>query len=1624
MIHFCTCTGRAASSLEESRKQEVASSCKICGQKPLSYEREALSGSMLSSVGLELTRVIDPDLSWTVPKSSKRATRRARASLTASSRTKLFSGNLEGSEDLIDKDPKRVEDMQVSESEKLGVSILGRRFSDAVENVPIKKRKFPFVRSPSPTPQTPPRPKESECLLKCPSASNQKKSAMGSYAEDQTPTTITAVSTVQDIDIQSENFKSDVDQKNSLTEKNERHGDDADFSGISILAAAACSGNIDCSSSNLEDPASHNSLAAGEASSRFVQNTEPSSLSEELGLKHLPDLYVLDSKTDRNICIVTHLEKNISAATSEDHQEDLKSCKCPVVSISEKSMDVMQDLPAKENETPLRIAASTSQDARSHWDLNVVMDAWESPCDEPSVGSKSHSTLGIVEDGMQKEQVTDFEHCQLKMELGDTKDHSKTSAQHNVGGTAVIDGQDSCRVFSLTIQEMPPHSDSLAADVVVDKNERTSLSPPIIHKPNEVELQDDLGACTRLDNTTCSLGETHCETDSLSNVATVVPEETKPLHSQELVSFDADFTAVAPVECEVGPASLNTCSVAEESTAVHSISFDGERKGEIISLRPIVGEETDVDHTTHPSQPHGAGHVIVDVGTEGKREAVSIADPDKQFRVHITSCDHGGEACHARSPNPSGDLDHMGSNNVSEDGIYSSSVVSPDDKSEDQLMADGKRSEATCLRSPEVEKHVASCTADSDMEPCQLDDSLTQHTSGLLVDGNFSKIIAVDGNAIDRSKPGERSSSHLDSSVHESLNPEEWPTPVTFCQGDKAVAVMKEDDGKTSMVFDVDVKDTGMTTHVHTDPKDKESSKNVDLIARTVDTSAEIGGSVSLKVCQSNEDDLVYGFGEVAIEDSFNSDYDSDDVSLNDNAASAEKVSLLCQADDDYQYEDGEFREPVIHSWGEDEGEEREAERVDYGSDNIDTDPFEPSADHGVVDHDECKEETLSEASRFCQEGKLDGEMNEREPSCQPSLRGSLETKASPAEPGERRAMEFVRRFSRKDLGRKDDSEKLTMDVKVVSELNPGGDKVLVHEELGYRESCHSAILRMKSTGWDRLPDVSRNSRDAVVDVRGSGILKNRVTCLDSSDDRSLRRVFRPTSNRELSSRIDGPNCSDASVRKDKVYVDGNRSNNLDERDSGLAKSIGRGGSSGHLCGRGRAGNHSSESSGAHWGWNCHHSPGYYRPGDHGLPGPKNAAAAAAAKLESSGFVVAPDFTIVRAGAVTPDRVRRQSENSPSQNLHRSLTGRGSSTDRDGALGFGMPLGGHGHVRDISPSRSLSGNRGRSSRYALRVCGTGQRVRYNGPSYSNDIGSSLPIQHPLPRRQRSFSPMPRRSRRSRSRTKSLSRSRSRSPHMWTSAQGGSSSGINRGPGLRRQLSRSPDFRMETRIRRMRSPHRRQGFPEHTIGFVQPPRNHNSPSHASRWIDDRRGDAPDHFREHAYKRTSISERSSPGRGFSRNHRFDLMDSPGRIKMDDYYRPMHSGRFPEFSGGVRGRPRHDEIDDDRRKPGERYGMVDSMRHFDDDGIAKRFRYDVEDGFGNHQRLIKNASESRGRGSPRNFSRGIESRLGSGPKRDGEERDHFRYDRDRKHNVNFKTFGIRERDEDADARRRRPT
>lgn len=75
---------------------------------------------MLSNGGLELSRVIDPHLSWKIPSNRRqRAVRRARTSFTRANVQHSPAKSLKPNKDHTDKDLKSTEDMPVSESEKV-----------------------------------------------------------------------------------------------------------------------------------------------------------------------------------------------------------------------------------------------------------------------------------------------------------------------------------------------------------------------------------------------------------------------------------------------------------------------------------------------------------------------------------------------------------------------------------------------------------------------------------------------------------------------------------------------------------------------------------------------------------------------------------------------------------------------------------------------------------------------------------------------------------------------------------------------------------------------------------------------------------------------------------------------------------------------------------------------------------------------------------------------------------------------------------------------------------------------------------------------------------------------------------------------------------------------------------------------------------------------------------------------------------------------------------------------------------------------------------------------------------------------------------------------------------------
>ncbi|KAI3968929.1 hypothetical protein MKX01_034073 [Papaver californicum] len=760
-------------------------------------------------------------------------------------------------------------------------------------------------------------------------------------------------------------------------------------------------------------------------------------------------------------------------------------------------------------------------------------------------------------------------------------------------------------------------------------------------------------------------------------------------------------------------------------------------------------------------------------------------------------------------------------------------------------------------------------------------------------------------------------------------------------------------------------------------PGDGDSEKSTHT-PEVVETQIAVGSLSSDEVCRSY-DHPENNSGKLALEDPFeDSDYGSDVSHDNADPVPVVEKEVEHQTGYDSQYEDGELRESTENNWEEDAGEEVEAEHVDYGSDNREMYGFE-AAEEAEVGNDFNRDPFKVKAN------------------CKSSIEGFSNSSITETGSSSERTTKTVKQQSRGGYGRTVDIEKLKMDAKV------GVSTTASYMGIQENGSCvgGSLVASSRLSSWGKVQE----------SCQSSGVDYRKVDGMGSKDSiTGVVGAFAPSV--ELPIYNEGITSCETFPRKDRAFIRDNRSNNFDDSNprigmDGSSKSTVRGGSSVYMHGRGLGADTWVDSSRGSWVQNRHHSPNYYGPANFVYPGATNAAAAAAAKVESDGFIVAPDGTIIKAGAVGPSpsgRVQRQPVNSSLQVGHRKITRRVSPSDREA---FGIHMGPE-QVGEIIPDRSNGLGRSRSVRYGSRVVQTGPRERYILPD--EGIDSSM--------RRRSISPIQRRGipHLSQPCTRSRSRSRTLSPNAWPSTRG--------------RCSRSPpNVRSYTRLDRIRSPHRLPGFePDHMMEYVPISRRRGSPPHTSRWVEDRR-DGMTHVREHGYKQqSSDSGRGSPRRVFRRNHRFDVADSSERFRADEYYnRPMHPGRFPEMVGTGR-RLRYDGSDDDKRKHGGRYGIVHRTRRYDTGEPVKRFQYDVEDDFPVRSSRNKDISggfhSSRGGNIKEDYVHATDNRLEEAPS--GEVRDdkgHLRYGRNGKYDSISKSFGVRECEDDIAPKRRRP-
>ncbi|KAJ7563191.1 hypothetical protein O6H91_03G099900 [Diphasiastrum complanatum] len=425
-----------------------------------------------------------------------------------------------------------------------------------------------------------------------------------------------------------------------------------------------------------------------------------------------------------------------------------------------------------------------------------------------------------------------------------------------------------------------------------------------------------------------------------------------------------------------------------------------------------------------------------------------------------------------------------------------------------------------------------------------------------------------------------------------------------------------------------------------------------------------------------------------------------------------------------------------------------------------------------------------------------------------------------------------------------------------------------------------STVVRAKSSGWDQLPEGFEKAEDALRAVKESSVRGGRG---------ASRGTFVSVAGRGTPSRMDAglgersrAEVSAGQSRADHRYdqrMDDNSSQRFaSSREFGRGRSRGRGRSSIVPRGRSRVDPWVNGAGGppGQWAPKRHPSP----PGRFGEnPGfgqrrpHTNAAAAAAAKLESSGFVVAPDGTITKAAG-----------NNPLRGAPRPFPGGGRSSGgamfNSGRGAVGMNEMNLGSRVGLSPGRgfgfgpSMRGNMGpgmglnMGANPGIRVGGRGMIERYRFPP-RNPVGEhslSRPVlehSEKWNRRERHLSPASLKLSRSspppRSHKRSRSKSRTRSPHLRTPPRSGNNSVLRR--------SRSP-LHVRSVVKgesRESSPlgHRSIPPPPKLPLPPPPPRGQRSPPAGLKRLSDRR-DGDRKYTDLEQTRSIVESHTSPRR----------------------------------------------------------------------------------------------------------------------------------------------------------------
>lgn len=1424
MIRLCTCTGRP-SSLRNLNNSGVSMTCKGCGGESTTDRAGPSCSSKLNTMGLELPRPIDPEVRWKTVNRRQRAARRARTSFSGEDRIRdeirsfYACGNATNQELAQD-------DAPVSESEKFGVSILGRRFSDPVGNVPIKKRRFLMDCSPSP----PPTPLLVDPYEKLLSRSCGGISSHGKHHKVKTP------------------------RLDYMEETKEHFGVD-DFSGISILAAAACTSELDDDTLNVECSKSAHCVErkpeniTGSSELNFLNNIKEDMLNslDASNCKSDPLLESSESVPDtkpvvatrlncENLVESTHTQKDCSAsfsalssANKADDSSTASDTKSSGVTMSinasnpDKSVGGLQDAVVETKHS------NGTRDSRLHWDLNVAMEAWDTDCggdDVPDAADPDPVAFAIS-------SCSDAENVLNKLQV--------------------------CQA---------PFDSTIAGNIPDLSEDKT----PVIDAPKDASTKSESDfAGDGSSQPLCSL--------SPQNVPVL---ESRPLECDGLSAGTKelpDNNDISKVKSQLG--SDPDCSSLPPMTERFALT--------------VIEEKLDVSHAS-ALDCVGLSQMVSTDGCDGINsvQMSELGSRVKPFTSRLVSEESTNLATVTVFNKSSTDL------GWSNDKLGQTSQQSISElKNQDLLDVDSGTSKIGQSGHDKVE-HVTNELSIS-KKAADVDDDLD------LSDSHMN----------DNPGSSDRGMSH----AHEEEGADATISNNLTCTDSSNALICRIDGACVAPPINSECI--------------KPSTTDMDSIADSQSAEQSYLGKVLsnnfMEHCNETEAPHI----------------------IKDLAGTGNIVA----EEDDSQYEDGELRESGEY-WGDDCYEEVKPANyqvLDCKSDAPGISPFPLGS---------MSKNTGDRVANFNGKHSRNGG-GDVSPA---ALKRSWSTTCIDDGSGTMCAG---------STGEKALSVHLRVNGETrMYEMNPGhviaGSSATVNQSERVNDGLGDDLssLRTKPTGWDMLPEDQRHSQH---DSRDTVDSSNR--CVLSTSDtagggESLRHM--ELSSGDMQPRADRPRSFDRAhinelCRSDDGYGSGSKA----ERTIDIRKSHERGGASRHIQGSSRVEQWVENSNNSRTTWRK--SPDYY---NYGLPGPRNAAEAAVAKMQSNGFVVAPDGTLVKAvDTANASKMARRVRNNTLSSSYHPLSGRGSPIDRDGGCGVSR---GPAHAREASPERRFSTSGNRSVRY--------------GPDMDKDHANvnMSSARCSLASRQRRF-PQHRASLNlSRAHSRSPSGSRSRSPHAWTSPRNRREVMVNGSSSLwRHSRSRSPpNYMTEVRMGRMTSPSRQPGFGDRVMRYSPSSRDRAYSQHASTWADGRNCstvDLPDHKKRY-------SRRSPPLRVTSRNDRFDV-DSHGRPRSGELYRPTQ-GRLPY--GFERGRGnRHDGNGDDQREYADRY-ETHSAKPYDRNGATKQFRNHTGDKLRPCISAPRSPEPQR-RGSPRRFDRGFGRQLGvdlpRGTKEDN--KNPFRYD-----------------------------